>query len=131
MTRFTLLIPSCLMTGFLCSQQTWKVSCNGGPGVHFTDLPPAVAAASPGDEILVYYGPNTCPGGTYFNAPVIDKPLRISGFFVNPPYAGLTEVKGPPKNNVVERRGERTERRGRSRSRGLAIRLQGEAQQGI
>jgi hypothetical protein len=44
---------------FLCvdppAQQMWKVCCSGAYGAQFTDLPPAVAAAAPGDTILVYY----------------------------------------------------------------------------
>ncbi len=38
---------------------TWIVDQNGGPGVHFTDLPPAIAAALPGDVILVRGGSYT------------------------------------------------------------------------
>jgi hypothetical protein len=51
--------------------------------VDFTDLPPAVAAASPGDEIWVYW----FLGQTshQFSAPFIDKPLRIVGFQVGFP----------------------------------------------
>ena len=37
---------------------TWIVDQNGGPGVHFTDIPPAISAAVAGDVILVR-------GGTY------------------------------------------------------------------
>lgn len=35
---------------------TYLVSALGGPGVHFTDLPPAVAVAVPGDVIVVRSG---------------------------------------------------------------------------
>ena len=63
----------------LCAQQTWKVQCNGGPGVHFIDLPQAVAAASAGDTILVYHN-TACPPNNTYTAPVIDKALRIVGF---------------------------------------------------
>ena len=65
--------------GTAVSQQTWKVQCNGGPGVNFTDLPQAVAAASPGDTILVYGTLTTCPGVSYYTAPIINKPLHIVG----------------------------------------------------
>ncbi|MEO6593258.1 MAG: hypothetical protein ABIP94_00735, partial [Planctomycetota bacterium] len=63
------------------AQQVWKVDCTGAPGSHFTDLPPAVAAAAPGDTILAYA---TVGGGcaAIYTAPVITKPLRIVGFFV-------------------------------------------------
>src|SRR5262245_55337300 len=37
----------------LLAQRTWIVDAAGGAGVHFTDIPPAVAAASPGDRIEV------------------------------------------------------------------------------
>ena len=41
----------------LVAQSTWTVNAGGGPGVDFTDLPTAVAAASSGDTILVQTGP--------------------------------------------------------------------------
>lgn len=73
----------------LVGQQTWKVDCWGGAGSHFTDIPPAVAAAAPGDTILVYY---TVGGGScgYYTAPIITKPLQIIGF----------KVGEPPGNNT-------------------------------
>lgn len=39
------------------AQQTWVVNAGGGPGVSFPDVPSAVAAASDGDTILVFTGP--------------------------------------------------------------------------
>jgi hypothetical protein len=72
------------------AQQIWRVHHVPGPGVDFTDLPQAVAAAAPGDEIWVYW----YNGQTFhaFTAPVIDKPLRIVGFQVGslPGTAGPT-----------------------------------------
>lgn len=41
----------------LAAQTTWIVNPGGGPGVHFTELAPAVAAAADGDTILVQWGP--------------------------------------------------------------------------
>ena len=38
----------------LVAQHVWKVHNGSLPGADFTDLPQAVAAASPGDVILVY-----------------------------------------------------------------------------
>lgn len=35
---------------------TWIVDANNGPGTNFTDIPPAVAAAAPGDVIVVRHG---------------------------------------------------------------------------
>ncbi|HVS11037.1 MAG TPA: hypothetical protein VMS76_14300 [Planctomycetota bacterium] len=48
---------------------TWIVHPGGGFGVHFTDLPPAVLAASPGDVLLVH-------GGTY-SPFLLDKGITI------------------------------------------------------
>lgn len=39
------------------AQQTFVVNAAGGPGVNFLDVPSAVAAASDGDTILVFTGP--------------------------------------------------------------------------
>lgn len=50
---------------------TWIVDDNGGVGVNFTDLPPAIAAAQPGDVLLVR-------AGTYSGF-ACTKPLRILG----------------------------------------------------
>ncbi len=75
------------------AQQIWKVNCAGGPGVHFTDLPPAVAAAAPGDEIWVYRnvisgsGAGCPPGWPDYTAPIITKPVRIVGFQLENGYA--------------------------------------------
>ena len=94
-------------------QQTWYVHCGGGPGVDFTDLPAAVAAAAPGDTILVYDNGNC---SVPYTAPVIDKPLRIEGFLAgllgfpplgSPTYPtgvlilGLLEIRGIPAGEQV------------------------------
>jgi hypothetical protein len=50
---------------------TYVVDVNGGAGVDFTDIPPAIAAASPGDVIVVHSG-----GYSGFN---LDKGLSIVG----------------------------------------------------
>ncbi len=70
------------------AQQLWKVHCQGGPGIHFTDLPPAVAAAAPGDTIWVFATSAGCPGGgAGYTACTLDKPLHILGFAVpTPPF---------------------------------------------
>ncbi|MEQ1895068.1 MAG: hypothetical protein ABL998_21220, partial [Planctomycetota bacterium] len=46
---------------FLCAfwQATFVVDDNGGAGVDFTDLPPAIAAAADGDRVLVRAGSYT------------------------------------------------------------------------
>lgn len=38
------------------AQQTWIVDAANGPGTHFTDVPPALAASSDGDTIVVRSG---------------------------------------------------------------------------
>ncbi len=43
------------------AQQTWVVDAAGGPGANFTDVPPAVAAAAPGDTLLIRSGTYTPP----------------------------------------------------------------------
>jgi hypothetical protein len=78
------LIALLFAAGTASAQQTWKVNCSGAHGAHFTDLPPAVAAASPGDTILVY-GVAGGPCGAYYTAPTINKPLHIVGFAVGQP----------------------------------------------
>jgi len=47
----------------------WTVDDSGGPGVDFTDLPPAIAAASPGDVLLVRAGS--------YSKPIVNKGLSI------------------------------------------------------
>jgi hypothetical protein len=60
----------------LCSlaaaQTTWIVDDSGGPGVNFTSLPAAVAAAASGDTLLV-------AAGTYEAFHVANKALTIVG----------------------------------------------------
>ncbi len=60
--------------------KTWIVDDNGGAGVDFTDIAPAIAAAAPGDLILVY-------GGDY-GPFVVDKGVVLIGF-------DFTNVSGP------------------------------------
>jgi hypothetical protein len=60
-----------LLTSALPCQRTWIVDASNGTGANFTDLPPAFAAASAGDTILVR-------AGAYSTASV-NKPLRVLG----------------------------------------------------
>ncbi|HEX5053083.1 MAG TPA: hypothetical protein VFZ65_15015 [Planctomycetota bacterium] len=82
------LVLTLLCAPALVAQQTWLVNCQGLPGTDFLDIPPAVAAASAGDTILVY---RTClsSGGAY-TAATIDKPLRIVGIDGFAPSSGGT-----------------------------------------
>jgi len=96
----------------LPAQQVWKVACGGGPGVHFTDLPPAVAAASPGDTILLIKGSAGLPYPACqppYTATTISKGIHIVAcrLLSNPPVSaidlrvavdGLLIVEGIPAN---------------------------------
>ena len=53
-------------------QTTWIVDANNGPGTNFTDLPPAVQAAAPGDTIIVR-------GNGIFTGGTISKGVQIVG----------------------------------------------------
>ncbi len=61
-----------VIAGFAPAQKTWIVDAFNGPGTHFTDLPPAVQAAAPGDHVVVR---TSAPGGTY-TAPMIARGSR-------------------------------------------------------
>lgn len=62
----------------LPGQRTWVVDRANGPGTDFLDLPPAVAAAAPGDT-LVIVGQACSPFPGLYTAPMIDKGLRLVG----------------------------------------------------
>ena len=90
------------------AQTTWRVSW-GDPTAHYTDLPAAVAAAAPGDLILVYDHPSQTLGYDY-TAVTIDKPLSIVGLYPgsgpgpNPTFAvfkGLFRIRGIPAGQRV------------------------------
>lgn len=53
----------------LAQGKVWVVDDSGGPGVDFTDLPPAIAAASPGDVLLLRSGS--------YSKPVVSKGLTL------------------------------------------------------
>jgi hypothetical protein len=72
---------STVLLGLL--QTTWIVDAAAGPGSHFTDLPPAIAAAASGDTILVR-------AGSYSAFTIAAKELAIRGAG-----AGVTIVNGP------------------------------------
>jgi hypothetical protein len=68
MTRSKTLL-ALLLSALPASAGTWIVDDNGGPGVDFTDIAPAIAAASPGDALWVL------PGD--YSGFVLDKPLAL------------------------------------------------------
>lgn len=61
----------------LPAQRTWRVHCGGGTSADFPDLPPAVAAAAPGDTIWLILDSQSC--SVQYTGAVIDKPLTIVG----------------------------------------------------
>ncbi len=67
------LILSCMgaLLAAPAAATTWIVDDDGGAGVNFTDIPPAIAAASAGDVILVLAGS--------YSGFVLNKPLAIVG----------------------------------------------------
>jgi hypothetical protein len=68
----------CLVAGALAShavaQRTWVVDRIMGPGVDYTDIPPAIAAAAPWDRIEVRGSTPLAPTYSPF---LVDKPLDI------------------------------------------------------
>lgn len=87
---------SLVLTVGASAQNLRRVNCDGDPAAHFTDLPAAVAAASPGDTIWAYRLVSGSCTAT-FTAPVITKPLRIFGFLADPSGIGPTRInlRGP------------------------------------
>jgi hypothetical protein len=92
------------LVGFLLLQTTWVVDDSGGPGVDFTDIPPAVAGATDGDVLLV-------APGTYSHFVLTGKSLRILGsgnqstFVTLPGAAGYTtQISDVPAGHVVDLR---------------------------
>ncbi len=89
------------MLACLLMQNTWVVDDNGGPGVDFTDIPPAIAAAADGDILVVQ-------AGTYSPFALTGKGLRILGegspsTLVQPPpltSATTTVADIPPGSRV-------------------------------
>ncbi|MFQ5505705.1 MAG: hypothetical protein ACE5F1_13045 [Planctomycetota bacterium] len=95
-----------LASGLASGQKTWIVDKNNGPGTHYTDLPPAVAAAAHGDTIILR-------SGTY-NATTIGKGLAIlgrsgavirAGFFIGPPL----RINGIPAGKIFRMRNVRVQ----------------------
>jgi hypothetical protein len=85
-----------LVAGLLPAQRTWIVDRNNGPGTDFTDLPPAVAAAAPGDILRVRQAP-----GLWYIAPLVDKALSILGDPISRfDIVGAVEVRNVPANQA-------------------------------
>mgnify|MGYP001012859975 CR=1 FL=1 len=75
MNLASIALAACGLAAGLTAQTTWIVNAGGGPGVHFLDLPAAVAAATHGDTIRVQTGP-FLQGATPF---ITNKGLTILG----------------------------------------------------
>ncbi len=88
------------VVGFLLLQTTWVVDDSGGPGVDFTDIPPAIAAAADGDLLLV-------KAGSYSHFALSGKGLRILGegsnstFVSSSPTATGTSISAIPAGSTV------------------------------
>ena len=88
------------MLACLLLQNTWVVDDNGGPGVNFTDIPPAIAAAADGDILLVQ-------PGLYSHFTLSGKGLRILGTSTGNTVVILTStspttvVSGIPASSLV------------------------------
>ena len=72
MLRSCTLLTVLLSAPLASAQQTWIVDASGSSGSHFTDIPPAIAAASDGDVIRVR-------AGQYSTFRIAGKSLRIIG----------------------------------------------------
>ena len=88
MSRIRPLAPLALLlvTAPLAAQTVWVVDDDGGTGVDFTDLQPAVDAAAPGDVVLVR-------AGSYLPFQVDGKPLAIVG-----DQDAQVVIAGPPED---------------------------------
>lgn len=105
------LLPTLLACAMLPAQRTWRVDCLGGPNIDFADVPPAVAAAAPGDTVLVISRAASCVPVVRYSAPTIDKPLTLLGVFGDYPPGttgaryiplyGLLRVMGIPAGHRV------------------------------
>ncbi len=83
------------------AQRTWIVDAANGPGTHFTDIPPAVAAAVDGDTLLVRSGTYT-PFTTNKGIAVLGTP---SALVQTPSFFPGIMVSGLPAGAVFRARG--------------------------
>ncbi len=70
--RIRLAVAGALLVAAVPAQRTWVVSARGGPGVNFTDIPPAIAAAADGDILVVR-------PGSYGEVQITGKGLSVIG----------------------------------------------------
>ncbi len=82
------------------AQATWIVDASGGAGAQFTALPPAIAAAAPGDTLLVRAGSYT--------PFIVSKGIRIvgePGVVVVPTAVSSVAIVGVPAGEQFSMRG--------------------------
>jgi hypothetical protein len=84
----------------LSAQRTWIVDAASGPGHDFTDLPPALAAATHGDRIVLragsYNGATTDRGVTILGRSAeLRSPMRVVGLALGRTFV-LTGVRSSP-----------------------------------
>jgi hypothetical protein len=84
--RSTLLFAVIGSSAALPAQTTWIVNASGGPGVHFSDLAPAVAAAADGDTIV-------CQHPTFGDS--------LNGFTTNKELTIVGDANGVPLTTLV------------------------------
>jgi hypothetical protein len=94
-TKSRLVPCALLLLAAPAAASTWIVDDNGGAGVDFTDIPPALAGAQPGDVVVVRpgtYSPFTLTAGVSI--------LGDAGAIVNGT-ANVTGVPGGPRAALV------------------------------
>jgi hypothetical protein len=82
-----------LFLSTLASASTYVIDAANGPGTNFTDIPPAIAAAAPGDVLLVL-------PGTYSSF-TLDKSLAILGQSAGVNVSGSATVTAIPAGTVA------------------------------
>jgi hypothetical protein len=95
-----LALGALVLTSFGAIPHTWIVDDDGGPGVDFTDLPAAMAAAADGDVIVVR-------AGAYSSFAVSGKSLLIlgDGVLTTLVSGGVTSLGGPGAGKTLHLEG--------------------------
>jgi hypothetical protein len=91
--RVTLAALASLSLAALGSASTYVVDSSGGVGSDFTDIPPAIAAAQPGDVLLVLSG--------NYSGFTLDKPIAILGQAADVNVNGGASVTAIPSGTVA------------------------------
>jgi hypothetical protein len=83
------LVFCCTLAAAPAQRQTWIVDQRGGPGVHFTEIGPAIATANPGDRIEVIGVTNIT-----YKSFTLTKGVDLEG--VGTVWVGYSEVRDVP-----------------------------------